>query len=229
MALKKWKELAKIDVSKYVEKRQDEKGNEFDYIPWVAMLKLLHDNGAEEVSYGVIPSSTGHTVHMTDKEFTDKNGESNHCPEVHLWVKIDGKRYPDENEDSYYNYPIRSGSYVVKDKTMNQHRVDVAVTRGVCKLIAISTGLGISLWEKNDETDDSGSGLDVVEIQSVGNLLAKFGTTVRKIIDKGVSEAEIADRLGFDTDRVGDVIKAQLAPLRNEEKELAKMLKELSK
>ena len=101
--VKSWSELSKVDVSKYVEQRDDEKGNTFDYIPWVAMLRLLHENGAEKVRMGVIPDANGNTVHMTAQGFTDKNGNTNHCPEVHVWVEIDDERYE-------YVYPVISGS-----------------------------------------------------------------------------------------------------------------------
>lgn len=208
--------MAKVDVSKYVEKRKDEKGNEFDYIPWVSMLKLLYDNGAEEVKMGVAHDENGHSVHMTQLGFTDKNGAINHCPEVHVWVEIDGKRYE-------YTYPVISGSFVVKDLQLNQQRIATAVIIAQCKCVAINTGLGISLWEKGDETETGG--VDVVELQSVDSLFVKLGTMVRRVMDTGLSEAEIADRLGLETDRVGDVIKATLAPVRKYEKELNKMLK----
>ena len=47
--------------------------------------------------------------------------------------------------------------------------------------------------------------------------------------DRGISEAEIADKLGLDTDRVGDIFRATIAPLRKYEKELNKMLKNAEK
>jgi len=218
--IKNWTEMSKVDVSPYVEKRKDEKGKEFDYIPWVAMLKLLYENGAEKVRMGVIPDPQGNTVHMTEKGFADKNGNVNHCPEVHIWVEIDNDRYE-------YIYPVISGSFVVRDMQLNQQRIATAVIRAQCKCIAINTGLGISLWEKGDETETAT--VDIVELQSVDNLFRKFGTTVTRLIEKGMSEAEIADKLGFETDRVGDVIKATLAPVRQYEKVLNKLLKENGK
>lgn len=218
--MKSWNEMAKVDVSKYVEKRQDEKGNEFDYIPWVAMLRLLYSNGAKKVRMGVIPDENGNTVHMTAQGFTDKNGSINHCPEVHVWVEVDDERYE-------YVYPVISGSFVVKDMQLNQQRIATAVVRAQCKCIAINTGLGISLWEKGDETDSAG--VDVIELQSADNLYRKYGTMVARLMDRGISEAEIADKLGLDTDRVGDIFRATIAPLRKYEKELNKMLKNAEK
>lgn len=229
MALKSWNEMAKVDVTPYIEKRKDEQGNEFDYMPWIDTLLLLHENGAEEVSYGVIPSATGHSVHMTEQGFTDKNGAVNHCPEVHVWVKIDGKRFPDDDPSTFYNYPIRSGSFVIRDMTMNQHRVDVAITRAVCKCIAIYTGLGINLWKKNDETEAKPE-MDIIAMQSATNLFKKLGTEVTELIrDYGLSEAEIAVQMGLDTDRIGDVIKVDINRLRGYEQALEKIKKNASK
>lgn len=215
--LKKWKELAKVDVSKYVEKRKDEKGNEFEYLPWVAVLRLLYENGAESVRMGINPSESGHTLHMTEG-FTDKNGEVTHNPEVHVWVEIDGERYD-------YVYPVISGSYVVKDKTLNQQRIATAVVRAQCKCIAINTGLGISLWDKNDELDKPE--IDVIELQNPKDLLAKFGGMVGDLVNNyGLTEAEIAAKMGLDTDRVGDVIKVEINHLRAYEKSLKKIYEE---
>ena len=119
--LKSFNELKKVDVSKYIEKRKDEKGNEFDYMPWTAVLELLYENGADKVRWGVYHNEkTGHSLHMTEQAFLDKNGVSNHCPEVHVWVEIDGERVD-------YDYPVISGSFVVRDLTLNQQRIHTAI------------------------------------------------------------------------------------------------------
>ena len=214
--LKKWSEMAKVDVSAYVEKRADEKGKEFDYIPWAAMLELLYANGAEEVKYGITPSEKGHSVHMTETGFTDKNGAVTHCPEVWVWVEIDGKHYD-------YAYPVISGSYVVKDMTLNQQRIHTAIARAQCKCVAINTGLAISLWSKADETDVKAD-IDIVELQSAELLFSKLGTQVSELMrEYGMAESEIAAQMGLDTERVGDVIRVDIKRLMGYEKALKKI------
>ena len=49
--LKSWNEMRKLDISKYVKKRDSA-----DYLPWADCLKLLYENGAEKVS--IIPQTT---------------------------------------------------------------------------------------------------------------------------------------------------------------------------
>jgi amidophosphoribosyltransferase len=44
MAIKSWNEMRKLDISKYVKKRDGA-----DYLPWAECLKLLYENGAQEV------------------------------------------------------------------------------------------------------------------------------------------------------------------------------------
>ena len=45
MAIKSWNEMRQLDISKYVKKRDGA-----DYLPWAECLKLLYENGAEEVA-----------------------------------------------------------------------------------------------------------------------------------------------------------------------------------
>lgn len=69
--LKSYEDLRKIDVSKWVEKRDGA-----DYLNWAKVVDLLHENGAEKVYFRipVVNELTGSSLYMTEKEFKDSKG-----------------------------------------------------------------------------------------------------------------------------------------------------------
>lgn len=137
--LKPYEELRKVNVSKYVENRDG-----FSYLNWAKCIELLHDNGAEVVYFEPIPDEkTGSSLRMTEVEFKDKNGGVNRCYETRIKVVIDDKTY-------YMQTPVMNGSNPVKDNSMNQNRVWTSMCRAFVKCVAINTGLGFSLWLKEE-------------------------------------------------------------------------------
>ena len=137
--LKSYEELRKIDVSKYTEQRDG-----FSYLNWAKCIELLHENGAEVVYFEPIPDEkTGSSLRMTDVEFKDKNGGTNRCYETRIKVVIDDKTY-------YMQTPVMNGSNPVKDNYMHQNWVWTAMCRAFVKCVAINTGLGFSLWLKEE-------------------------------------------------------------------------------
>lgn len=137
--LKPYNELKKIDVSKYVDKRDG-----FEYLNWAKCIQLLHDNGAETVYFEPIPDEkTGSSLRMSEKEFTDKSGGTNRCYETRIKVVIDDKTY-------FMQTPVMNGTNPVKDNSMNQNRVWTSMCRAFVKCVAINTGLGFSLWLKEE-------------------------------------------------------------------------------
>lgn len=137
--LKSYEELRKVDVSKYVEKRDG-----FSYLNWAKCIELLRDNGAEVVYFEPIPDEkTGSSLRMTETEFKDKNGGTNRCYETRIKVVIDDKTY-------FMQTPVMNGSNPVKDNSMNQNRVWTSMCRAFVKCVAINTGLGFSLWLKEE-------------------------------------------------------------------------------
>ncbi len=142
MALKSYKELRKIDVTPYVEKRDGA-----DYLPYNKCLDLLHENGAEEVYFLPVPNPrTGSSLYETETVFEDKNGYKNRCYETRIEVHIDDKVY-------YMQSPVMNGANPVKDNSMSQQRVWNSMTRSFVKAIAMYTGLGFSLWLKEEENE----------------------------------------------------------------------------
>lgn len=137
--LKSYDELRKIDITKYCEPRDG-----YLYLNWAKCIELLHDNGAEKVYFEPIPDEkTGSSLRMVDKVFTDKNGGTNQCYETRIKVVIDDNEY-------IFQSPVMNGSNPVKDNSMTQNRVWSSMCRAFVKCVAIHTGLGFSLWLKEE-------------------------------------------------------------------------------
>ena len=139
MALKPFNELIKVDLSNEVQKRPVKKNSSLtlDYLEWANCIKLLYEHGAETVRYGMVYNEQGYPC------FYNQNGES---PFVRVWVEIDGERYEED-------YPVVNGIYVVSNP--NQLDINKAKQRGFVKAVAINTGLGLSLWIKEEEIINS--------------------------------------------------------------------------
>lgn len=139
MTLKPFAELFKLDLSAEVAKRPVKKNSKqtLDYLEWANCIKLLHENGAENVKYGMIYNENGYPC------FYNHNGES---PFVRVWVEIDGEKYEED-------YPVVNGIYVVSNP--NQLDINKAKQRGFVKAVAINTGLGLSLWIKEEHLINS--------------------------------------------------------------------------
>lgn len=131
--LKKFNELVKLDLKKHTQKkptfyRKDGKlvptseDKWLDYIEWAKVLELLYENGAESVSW--ISSMS------LDKPNT-----------LVITLNIDEKQYITE-------YPIIDGNTIINDA--NQMQLHKAELRGFVKAVAIHTGLGLSLWTKEE-------------------------------------------------------------------------------
>lgn len=135
MALKPFNELFKVDLSKEVQKRPVKKNSNvtLDYLEWANCIKLLYEHGAEKVRYGMKKNENGYPC------FYNHNGEA---PFVSVWVEIDGERYEED-------YPVTNGIYPVTNP--NQLDINRAKQRGFVKAVAINTGLGLSLWIKEEE------------------------------------------------------------------------------
>lgn len=135
MALKPFNELFKVDLSDEVVQRPVTRDSKItlDYLEWANCIKLLYENGAEKVRYGMKYNEKGYPC------FYNHNGES---PFVRVWVDIDGEMYEED-------YPVINGIYVVANPT--QLDINKAKQRGFVKAVAINTGLGLSLWIKEEE------------------------------------------------------------------------------
>lgn len=137
--LKSYNELRKIDVTPYCDKRDN-----LLYLNWARCIELLHDNGAERVYFEPIPDEkTGTSLRMTDVVF--ENGNKNRCYETRIKVVIDDLEF-------IMQTPVMNGKNAVQDNSMNQNRVWSSMCRAFVKGVAIHTGLGFSLWLKEETT-----------------------------------------------------------------------------
>ena len=186
MAIKSWNEMRSLDISKYVKKRDGA-----DYLPWADCLKLLYENGANEVHFEAMVNDDGSTLFKSDQTFADKNGKTNCCYEVRIHCSIDGHGF-------YFSYPVMNGIHPVKDDLMNQNAVHKAQMRAFVKAVAINTGLGFDLWR--DDSD-----IDEVDDLSKHNLFAikeRMQQAYTRAIKKGMSTGDIAKAVNKTEDEV---------------------------
>ena len=184
--LKSWNDMRNLDISACVKKRDGA-----DYLPWAECLKLLYDNGAEEVRFEALVNESGSSLFMCEPTFTDKNKGTNRCYEVRIKVIIDGKTY-------LMSYPVMNGINAVRDILMNQNAVHKSQMRAFVKCVAINTGLGFNLWRDDsdiEETDDL----------SKHNLFAvkeRMQQAYTRAIKKGMSTSDIAKAVNKTEDEV---------------------------
>ena len=187
MAIKSWNEMRKLDISKYIKKRDGA-----DYLPWAECLKLLYENGAEKVK--IIPQTTdnGSSLFMSDQTFTDKHGNTNRCYEVMVAVEIDENKY-------LISYPVMNGINAVRDNLMNQNAVHKAQMRAFVKCVAINTGLGFDLWR--DDSDIENDTEDLTK-HSLWAIKDRMQIAYTNAIKKGMSTGDIAKAVNKTEDEV---------------------------
>lgn len=132
--LKPFIEMVKLDLSKHTQKKptfykdksgkmQKTSGDKWlDYIEWAKVLELLYENGASSVSFYS-------TIHK-EKPNT-----------LEIKLQIDNIEYTTD-------YPIIDGNSIINNA--NQMQIHKAELRGFVKCVAIHTGLGLSLWMKEE-------------------------------------------------------------------------------
>ena len=187
MAIKSWNEMRKLDISKYVKKRDGA-----DYLPWSECLKLLYENGAEKVTIRTMTDVNGSSLFMCDETFADKNGNTNRCYEVRLEVIIDGNTYT-------FNYPVMNGINPVRNNLMNQNAVHKAQMRAFVKCVAINTGLGFDLWRDDSDIENDTDDLSKHNLFAIKERMQQAYT---RAIKKGMSTKDIADKLQMTEDEV---------------------------
>lgn len=186
MAIKPWNEMRKLDISKYVKKRDGA-----DYLPWSECLKLLYDNGAEKVHFDAMVNEDGSTLFMSDQVFTDKNGNTNRCYEVRINGYIDGHSF-------YLSYPVMNGVNPVKDNSMNQNAVHKAQMRAFVKAVAINTGLGFDLWRDDSDIEE----VDDLSKHNLWAVKERMQQAYTRAIKKGMSTGDIAKAVNKTEDEV---------------------------
>ena len=213
MAIKSWNEMRKLDISKYVKKRDGA-----DYLPWAECMKLLYENGAEDVQFEALINDNGSTLFMSDLAFTDKNGNINRCYEVRVRVSIDvatagGKTY-------YMSYPVMNGISPVKDNLMNQNAVHKAQMRAFVKCVAINTGLGFDLWRDDSDIENDSEDLTKHSLWAIRDRMQIAYTNL--IRAKGMTTGDIAAKLNKTEEEVR-LLFTYFDQLNRFEQELSKL------
>ena len=189
--LKSYEEMLKVDVSKYVEKRDGA-----EYLNWAKVVDLLHENGAKIVYFEPVPSvETGSSLYMTDQVFTDKNGITNRVYETAVRVVIDDLVFIQRG-------PVTNGSNPVKDNSMTQQRLWNCQTRLFVKGVAIRTGLGFNLWLREEEKNEKDNWEDDLSKHDIFKIKERCQQIYTQKMKEGLSVREIAERLHKTEDEV---------------------------
>lgn len=210
MALKSFKELRKLDISKQTKKRDGK-----DYLPWAVCVDLLYQNGAEKVYFEPLTTDKGSSLFMSDRTFTDKNGNTNNCYEVAVKITIDDDVFISRE-------PLMNGSNPVKDNSLSQQRVGNAQKRAFVKGVAIRTGLGFGLW--SDDIGDIEDNSDDLSKHSLRSIRERILEKVTALLKKGYTNEEIADNFNHSTVEEMRAIMSYFATLQKYEKSLNDLL-----
>lgn len=188
--LKSYDELRKLDLSQYIEKRDN-----IDYINWARVVDLLHENGAEKVYFEPVANEEGSSLYMTNQTYTDSKGNVNRVYETAVHIVID-------DLDWIQRGPVMNGSNPVKDNSMSQQRLWNSQTRLFVKGVAIRTGLGFNLWLKEEEDNDKASKWDDLSYHDITKIKERCQEEYTKILKAGLSVKDIADKLHKTEDEV---------------------------
>lgn len=189
--LKDYKDLIKVDVSKYVAKRDGA-----EYLNWAKVVDLLHENGAEKVYFEPIPNpETGSSLYMTEQVFTDSKGNTNRVYETAVKIVIDDLIFIQRG-------PVTNGSNPVKDNSMSQQRLWNCQTRLFVKGVAIRTGLGFNLWLKEEEKNEKDNWEDDLSRHDIFKIKERCQQIYTKKMKEGLTVKEIAERLHKTEDEV---------------------------
>ncbi len=153
--IKSFLELYKIDLTPYIQLKptfyKDKTGKSqkkpkeewLEYIEWAKVLELLYVYGAEDVEFR--------------GEIHDKKKNT-----LRICLIIDGKT-------TTTDYPIIDGNTIITEP--NQMQIHKAELRGFVKAVAIGTGLGLSLWQKEEQLTDTLSDNTTIKVNAKKLLL----------------------------------------------------------
>ena len=207
--LKNYEEMLKVDVSKYVEKRDGA-----EYLNWAKVVDLLHENGAKIVYFEPVPNvETGSSLYMTDQVFTDKNGITNRVYETAVRIVIDDLTFIQRG-------PVTNGSNAVKDNSMSQQRLWNCQTRLFVKGVAIRTGLGFNLWLKEEEKNEKDNWEDDLSKHDIFKIKERCQIIYTQKLKEGLTVKEIAEKLHKSEDEV-KAIFSYFDTLSNFERDLS--------
>lgn len=204
--LKSFIELYNLDVREHIKERIVTGKVTTEYIPWMDVVVLLHKNGAESVKYGNIYAEDGHSLFMKDGK----------CPEVHVFVEIDG----DRREASY---PVIKGSFAIKPDNIDQLQVSNATQRAFVKCVATNWGLGLKVWQKEEQDEEKNAPKDL-SAHSLGAIRERLNLLVSSKLQMGYSMEDLYEITGFDK-ATFDAVKSYFVIINKLEGVLQKITK----
>lgn len=191
MGLKSYSELKNLDLSKYIKKRDNA-----DYINWATIVDLLHENGATVVYFEpIVNPNTGSSLFMTEQVFTDGKGNTNRVYETAVKIVIDDLEFIQRG-------PVSNGANPVKDNSMSQQRLWNCQCRLFVKGVAIRTGLGFSLWQKEEIGNEINDLYDDLSKHDIFKIKERVQELYTKKYKSGLTAKEIADKLHKTEDEV---------------------------
>lgn len=191
--LKSFFELYQLDISKEINRKPIKKKmgdgtwkevGKLDYLSWATVLRLLYENGAESVYYGNILSDAGHSLFLLEGRL----------PEVHVWIEIDGKRHE-------ITYPVIDGSKDISMEYIAQSDIHNASQRAFVKCVAVNTGLGLRLWERED-AEQPKEIKDDINAHNVLRVYDRLNEKFSKAVQRMGSERDVYDVIGYSAKQV---------------------------
>jgi Protein of unknown function (DUF1071) len=197
--IKDFNELRKVDVLPFCKKLDEDK--KFNYLPWLACLDILRENGAEVIRYdcsGIL--------------YTEVNGGKQVL--VRVKVVVDGQRCS-------ITHAVANGEIPITNP--NALQIGFAIQRAMVKAVAINFGLGLDLWKDIDNDaapapKDSTVALRIpmafdakrseLGLASAADLHEKLGTD-KKFLDNLISKGSKEDQMAF-IEKLGAVAKEEL-------------------
>lgn len=199
--LKPYKELVKIDVSPFCDKREALDDNKkkilVPYLNWAKCKELLHEHGAESVYFTPLKDASGSYV-FCSKEVQNKDGRKTGCYFVSVEIHVDDKVFTMDT-------PLLNGSLMVYEDTLNQLRIANAQARAFVKGVAIHTGLGFSLWCGDSDTDAAPDDLSGHSIFAIKQRVEQLLTAK---LQNGLSMDDALSALGINKKRFDLIMSA---------------------
>lgn len=187
MAIKNFAELMELNLKEHISKKpimkkeggEWKKIGELDYLSWPDCLWLLHQNGAEKVIYGNVRSGADHPLFLIDGR----------APFVRVYVEVDGDRRE-------LDYPVIDGSRDISMDKLAQSDIHNATQRGFVKCVAINWGLGLSLWQKEEnEEEKRRKPSDDLEFHNIMAIKERANRFITSKLQGGMSMEDILSGL----------------------------------
>lgn len=199
MAIKSFSELMQLNLKEHISKKpilkkeggEWKKIGELDYLSWPDCLWLLHQNGAEKVVYGNVRSGADHPLFLIDGR----------APFVRVYVEVDGDRRE-------LDYPVIDGARDISMDKLVQSDIHNATQRGFVKCVAINWGLGLSLWQKEEnEEGKRRKPSDDLEFHNIMAIKERVNRFITSKLQGGMSMEDVLSGLQLSQAQFSTVMK----------------------